>query len=298
MQDLRVSKAVVPAAGLGTRFMPQTKAVPKEMLPLVDKPAIQYVVEEAVGAGLNDIAVVVGEGKQAIQEHFDRSYELETALTRLHAHSLLAQLHDLSQLAAMHYLRQATPNGVGHAVLTARTFAGGQPFAVFLPDEVIEPSARLLDRMLKARARYGGSVVALMRMHPTQLRDYGCAAVQPTADGEVVRIVGMVEKPAPGHAPSDLAVIGRFVLEPTVFAELDRTQPGHGGEIQLTDALDAMAQPEHDGGPIHGLVFDGRRYDTGSHVGHLQAMVEMACAHDDLGAPFRQWLTAFVATTR
>jgi UTP--glucose-1-phosphate uridylyltransferase len=183
-------------------------------------------------------------------------------------------------------------------VLTARAFAGGQPFAVLLPDEIIEPSVRLLDRMLEVRARYGGSVVALMRVPPAELRNYGCAAVQPTAGGDIVRIAGMVEKPAPGDAPSDLAVIGRFVLGPAVFAELDRAQPGYGGEIQLTDALDAMAQPTHDGGPVHGLVFEGQRYDTGSHVGHLKAMVEMACAHDDLGAPFRQWLTAFVGTTR
>jgi UTP--glucose-1-phosphate uridylyltransferase len=289
-----ITKAVIPAAGLGTRFLPATKATPKEMLPVVDKPAIQYVVEEAVAAGLSDVLMVTGRNKRPLEDHFDRNYELEEALARKGDASRLARVRESSDLATMHYVRQGDPRGLGHAVLCAEPHVGDQPFAVLLGDDLIDPRDPLLARMVEVRARYGGSVVALMEVDPGQIHLYGSAAIVPTGEGDVVRVTGLVEKPEVGQAPSSFAVIGRYVLDPAVFSVLAKTAPGRGGEIQLTDALRELAQREGEGGPVHGVVFTGRRYDTGDRADYLRAIVRLACEREDLGPDFRTWLRTYV----
>ncbi len=286
-----VRKAVVPAAGLGTRFLPATKATPKEMLPVVDKPAIQYVVEEAAAAGLDDVLMVTGRHKRAIEDHFDNAFELEQALAAKGDAIRLDAVRDPARLADIHHIRQGEPLGLGHAVLCARRHVGDQPFAVLLGDDLIDPRETLLSTMLDVRARYAGSVVALMEVPREQIRLYGCAAVEPTAEEGLVRVTGLVEKPSPDTAPSAYAVIGRYVLDPAVFDVLERTPPGRGGEIQLTDALQTLATT----GTVHGVVFDGLRYDTGDKADYLRTVVRLACARDDLGPAFTAWLKEFAA---
>ncbi|MFF3122685.1 UTP--glucose-1-phosphate uridylyltransferase GalU [Streptomyces sp. NPDC057908] len=290
----RISKAVIPAAGLGTRFLPATKATPKEMLPVVDKPAIQYVVEEAVAAGLSDVLMITGRNKRPLEDHFDRNYELESALTRKGDAERLQKVQESSDLATMHYVRQGDPRGLGHAVLCAAPHVGDQPFAVLLGDDLIDPRDPLLARMVEIQEREGGSVIALMEVAPEQIHMYGCAAVEPTAQGDAVRVTGLVEKPDTAEAPSNLAVIGRYVLDPAVFEILRKTEPGRGGEIQLTDALQLLAEDEKIGGPVHGVVFKGRRYDTGDRGDYLRAIVRLACEREDLGPDFRTWLRSYV----
>ncbi|MEU8706001.1 UTP--glucose-1-phosphate uridylyltransferase GalU [Streptomyces sp. NPDC048565] len=290
----RISKAVIPAAGLGTRFLPATKATPKEMLPVVDKPAIQYVVEEAVAAGLSDVLMITGRNKRPLEDHFDRNYELESALTRKGDAERLSKVQESSDLATMHYVRQGDPRGLGHAVLCAAPHVGDEPFAVLLGDDLIDPRDPLLARMVEVQEREGGSVVALMEVDPAQIHMYGCAATEATADSDVVRVTGLVEKPDPTDAPSNLAVIGRYVLDPEIFGILRRTEPGRGGEIQLTDALQLLAEDEKTGGPVHGVVFKGRRYDTGDRGDYLRAIVRLACEREDLGPDFRTWLRSYV----
>ncbi|MBT2505523.1 UTP--glucose-1-phosphate uridylyltransferase GalU [Streptomyces sp. ISL-98] len=290
----RISKAVIPAAGLGTRFLPATKATPKEMLPVVDKPAIQYVVEEAVTAGLSDVLMVTGRNKRPLEDHFDRNYELESALGRKGDAERLARVQESSDLATMHYVRQGDPKGLGHAVLCAAPHVGDQPFAVLLGDDLIDPRDPLLSRMIDIQEQHGGSVIALMEVDPSQIHLYGCAAVDPTGESDVVRVTGLVEKPAPADAPSNLAIIGRYVLNPAVFDILRKTEPGRGGEIQLTDALQLLAEDEKVGGPVHGVVFKGRRYDTGDRGDYLRAIVRLACEREDLGPDFRAWLRSYV----
>jgi UTP--glucose-1-phosphate uridylyltransferase len=286
-----VRKAVVPAAGLGTRFLPATKATPKEMLPVVDKPAIQYVVEEAAAAGLDDILMVTGRHKRAIEDHFDHAFELEQALAAKGDTVRLDAVRDPARLADIHHIRQGDPLGLGHAVLCARHHVGDQPFAVLLGDDLIDARETLLSRMLQVRERYAGSVVALLEVDPEQIHRYGCAAVGPAGEDDVVRVTGLVEKPEPEAAPSRYAVIGRYVLDPAVFDVLERTPPGRGGEIQLTDALRDLAA----GGTVHGVVFRGLRYDTGDKADYLRAVVRLACARPDLGPEFTGWLKEFVA---
>ncbi|RII14977.1 UTP--glucose-1-phosphate uridylyltransferase [Streptomyces sp. YIM 130001] len=289
-----ITKAVIPAAGLGTRFLPATKATPKEMLPVVDKPAIQYVVEEAVAAGLSDVLMVTGRNKRPLEDHFDRNYELESALTKKGDATRLAKVQESSDLATMHYVRQGDPRGLGHAVLCAEPHVGDEPFAVLLGDDLIDPRDPLLQRMVEVQAQQGGSVIALMEVDPAQIHLYGCAAVEPTGDGDVVKVTGLVEKPDPSDAPSNYAIIGRYVLDPAVFGILRRTEPGRGGEIQLTDALQQLVADEKAGGPVHGVVFKGRRYDTGDRSDYLRAIVRLACEREDLGPEFRSWLQRYV----
>ncbi|WP_127466725.1 UTP--glucose-1-phosphate uridylyltransferase GalU [Streptomyces sp. B27] len=289
-----ITKAVIPAAGLGTRFLPATKATPKEMLPVVDKPAIQYVVEEAASAGLEDVLLITGRNKRALEDHFDRNYELESALQKKGDADRLARVQESSSLATTHYVRQGDPKGLGHAVLCAAPHVGGQPFAVLLGDDLIDPRDPLLARMIEIQERHGGSVVALMEVEPSQIHLYGCAAVETTEDGDVVKVTDLVEKPAPADAPSNYAIIGRYVLDPAVFDVLRQTEPGRGGEIQLTDALQTLAADEKIGGPVHGVVFKGRRYDTGDRGDYLRAIVRLACEREDLGPEFRSWLRTFV----
>ncbi|MEU7055830.1 UTP--glucose-1-phosphate uridylyltransferase GalU [Streptomyces sp. NPDC046197] len=286
-----VRKAVVPAAGLGTRFLPATKATPKEMLPVVDKPAIQYVVEEAAAAGLDDVLMVTGRHKRAIEDHFDHAFELEQALAAKGDTVRLDAVRDPARLAAIHHVRQRDPLGLGHAVLCARHHVGQEPFAVLLGDDLIDPRETLLSRMLDVRQRHAGSVVALMEVDPAQIHLYGCAAVRPIGEEGVVGVTGLVEKPSPGDAPSAYAVIGRYVLDPDVFGVLEGTRPGRGGEIQLTDALQELAAD----GTVHGVVFDGLRYDTGDKADYLRTVVRLACARPDLGPDFAAWLKEFVA---
>ena len=290
-----VRKAVIPAAGLGTRFLPATKATPKEMLPVVDRPAIQYVVEEAVAAGFHDILLVTGRNKRALEDHFDRAYELEAALAAKGDEERLEVVRRSSDLAHIHYVRQGDPRGLGHAVLQAADHVGDEPFAVLLGDDLIDERDSLLTRMSEVRDQHGGSVIALMRMPQEVLPLYGVADVAPTEVADIMLVRELVEKPSLSEAPSDYAVIGRYLLDPAVFAVLEQTQPGRGGEIQLTDALRVLAtMPAAEGGGVRGVVFTGRRYDTGDKLGWLQATIRLAVRRDDLGVDLRDWLTDFV----
>lgn len=297
MSTNRISKAVIPAAGLGTRFLPATKATPKEMLPVVDRPAIQYVVEEAVAAGLEDVLIVTGRNKTTLEDHFDRAPQLESALAKKNDTDRLAAVMRAAELAKVHYVRQGEPRGLGHAVLSADMHVGEEPFAVLLGDDLVDSGDYVLDRMLAVRERLGGSVLCLMQVPADRIHLYGCAAVERAGDSDAVVVRDLVEKPEPGTAPSNLAVIGRYILDPAVFGVLRDTPPGRGDEIQLTDALRTLARmPAENGGGVHGVVFRGRRYDTGDKQSYLQATVRLACARDDLGPEFREWLRAFVAS--
>jgi len=285
-------KAVIPAAGLGTRFLPATKAMPKEMLPVVDKPAIQYVVEEAVNAGIDDVLIILGRNKNNISNHFDSVPELESNLLTKGAHEKLRSVQRSTELADIHFVRQGEPKGLGHAVLRARHHVGDATFAVMLGDDLIDERDELLSKMLAENAASGLTVIALMEVAPEQIHMYGAAAVEPTDDPDVVRVTGLVEKPKREDAPSNLAVIGRYVLTPGVFDILERTEPGKGGEIQLTDALQELAVTDG----VLGVVFRGRRYDTGDRVDYIKAIVQLAADRDDLGPELRPWLKDFAET--
>jgi UTP--glucose-1-phosphate uridylyltransferase len=290
-----VIKAVVPVAGLGTRFLPATKAIPKEMLPVVDKPAIQYVVEEAAAAGLHDVLMVTGRGKGAIEDHFDRAYELEQTLEAKGQDERLARVREPEELAKVHYIRQGSPKGLGHAVLCAAQHVGDEPFAVLLGDDFIHPGDPLLQRMIEVRAQFGGSVLALMQVDSDQVSQYGVVAAEPTDTDGVVTVTDMVEKPAPADAPSNWIVIGRYVCDPAVFGVLERTPPGRGGEIQLTDALKTLAQmPAAEGGGVRGVQFRGRRFDTGNPADYLRTIVQFACERPDIAAEFIPWLRKYL----
>jgi UTP--glucose-1-phosphate uridylyltransferase len=291
----KITKAVIPAAGLGTRFLPATKAMPKEMLPVVDKPAIQYVVEEAVAAGLTDVLMITGRNKSALENHFDRVGELEATLERKGDTVRLEKVNYSTDLADVHYVRQGDPKGLGHAVLRARMHVGDEPFAVLLGDDIIDARDVLLSRMIEVQSERNANVVALLEVDPSVAQMYGIATVEPTDDDDVVRITGLVEKPAPGTAPSNLAIIGRYVLRPEIFDILEHTEPGKGGEIQLTDALQELAR-ENIAGGVYGVVFRGRRYDTGDRLDYIKAIVQLAVDREDLGEALRPWLRDFVST--
>ena len=296
-----VRKAVIPAAGMGTRFLPATKAVPKEMLPVVDTPTIQYVVEEAVAAGLGDILLITGRGKSAIEDHFDRTPELEELLEAKGDTAGLELIRKSSQLAAVHSIRQDAPKGLGHAVLCAADHVGDEPFAVLLGDDFIHPSDPLLQRLIEARARYGGSVVAMMEVGIDQISLYGAAAFEPTGEDDVVRVTDLIEKPPPDEAPSNKVVIGRYVCDPAIFGVLRETPPGRGGEIQITDALRTLARTDRgaslpDGGGVHGVLFRGRRYDTGNKQDYLRTMIQFACDREDIAPEFVPWLRSYLDT--
>jgi UTP--glucose-1-phosphate uridylyltransferase len=286
-----VRKAVIPAAGLGTRFLPATKAQPKEMLPVVDKPAIQYVVEEAVTAGLDDILLVTGRGKRALEDHFDHASELERQLAAAGKEDLLAAVQAVSRLASVHYVRQGQPLGLGHAVGCARLHVGHDPFAVLLGDDIIGERERLLRRMVDLCETTRRTVVAVMEADEGELSKYGVIAGEPDPDHpDVIRVHDMVEKPGKANAPSNLVIIGRYVLTPDIFDHIEQTRPGRGGEIQLTDAMRAQCRDE----PIRAIKFSGVRYDVGSKLDYLRATVEMAAAREDLGPAFREFLVDFV----
>ena len=281
----RVRKAVFPAAGLGTRFLPATKALPKEMLPLVDKPIIQYVIEEAVDSGIESIIIVTGRGKSAIEDHFDIAFELESLLERRGKHNLLREVRTISDLINVSYMRQKEPLGLGHAILVARDLVGHEPFAVFLGDDVIHAQVPVMKQLIDVHARTGSSVIGVERVERERSRDYGMVAVD-DAHGRTFRITDLVEKPPPEEAPSDLAIIGRYILTPEIFPHLEKTAAGRGGEIQLTDGLRSLLKVQ----PITAYAFDGIRYDTGDKLGFLKATVEFALRRPDLGGPFRAYL--------
>jgi UTP--glucose-1-phosphate uridylyltransferase len=283
-------KAVIPAAGLGTRFLPATKAMPKEMLPVVDKPAIQYVVEEAVAAGIDDVLVIIGRNKNALANHFDRVTELEHTLEQKGDHGKLASVMEASSLADVHFVRQGDPKGLGHAVLRARKHVGNETFAVMLGDDLIDARDPLLSRMIEVSLAQSATVVALMEVEPSQIHLYGCADIETTAEGDVVKIKALVEKPKVDEAPSNLAIIGRYVLKPEIFDVLEHTAPGKGGEIQLTDALEELAGDESIAGPVLGVIFRGRRYDTGDRLEYLKSSLLLALDREDLGPPLSSWI--------
>ena len=290
-----IVKAVIPAAGMGTRFLPATKAMPKEMLPVVDKPAIQYVVEEAVGAGLTDVLMITGRNKNALENHFDRNTELESLLEKKGDDRRLREVHQSTHLANMHYVRQRDPLGLGHAVLRAQMHVGWNPFAVLLGDDIIDEKEDLLRRMMDVYDQRPSSIIALQEVDPSQAHLYGIATVEKTGDDDVVRVTDLVEKPSAEEAPSNLAIIGRYVLQPDIFDALEKTAPGSGGEIQLTDALKQVAQSGAGGG-VMGVVFRGLRYDTGDRLDYLKAIVRVASNREDLGPDFRRWLDEFVGS--
>jgi UTP--glucose-1-phosphate uridylyltransferase len=287
------TKAVIPVAGLGTRFLPATKALPKEMLPLVDKPVIQYVVEEAVAAGLSDLLLITGRNKNALENHFDRVAELEQVLEAKGDNNKLFQVQESSQLADIHYTRQGDPRGLGHAVLRAKSHVGNNSFAVLLGDDVIDARDPLLERMLEVQAESGDNVVALMKVPKNQIHLYGCAALGSQHSPNQWQLTTLVEKPSVEDAPSEYAVIGRYVLNPEIFGVLEQTQPGRGGEIQLTDALKFAAENPSVAGGVRGVVFSGRRYDTGDKLDFIKATLRMAVDREDLGNDLRGWLKEF-----
>ncbi|MCZ7528079.1 MAG: UTP--glucose-1-phosphate uridylyltransferase GalU [Acidimicrobiia bacterium] len=284
-----VKKVVIPAAGLGTRFLPVTKSQPKEMLPVVDKPAIQYVVEEAVRAGLTDVLIVTGRGKHAIEDHFDRNFELEVQLERAGKRALLDAVLNPSEMAAIHYIRQKEPKGLGHAVLTARDHVGDEPFAVMLGDDIMVDDAEVLRSMLDVHARYGRSVVALQEVPRGDISAYGCVEPEPV-DDLLVQVRSIVEKPDPTEAPSNLAVIGRYVFTPEIFDALARITPGAGGELQLTDAIALLIESQ----TVYGWTFEHGRYDIGKKVDFLRANIELALDRDDLGPELEAFLVDLV----
>jgi UTP--glucose-1-phosphate uridylyltransferase len=291
-----VTKAVIPAAGLGTRFLPVTKATPKEMLPIVDTPAIQHVVEEAVSAGLRDVLLITGRSKRAIEDYFDTNRELEEALAAKGDQAGLDLIRASTELADMHYVRQGEPRGLGHAVLCAAEHVGDVPFAVLLGDDLIDHRDPLLRRMIDVRKRFGGSVIALMEVEPDQVSLYGCAAMKPTDTEDVVVVTDLVEKPDPADAPSNWIIIGRYVCDPAVFAVLRDTAPGRGGEIQLTDALRTLAVADHadQAGGVYGVLFRGRRYDTGNKLDYLRTQIQFAFERDDIAPEFVPWLRDYL----
>jgi UTP--glucose-1-phosphate uridylyltransferase len=286
---MNVRKAVIPAAGLGTRFLPATKAQPKEMLPVVDKPAIQYVVEEAVRAGTDDILIITGRGKRTLEDHFDRSAELEQYLESAGKHEDLKQVRAISEMAAIHYIRQAKAAGLGDAVAHAEHHVAGEPFAVLLGDDIVAEADPLLERMIGVYERYGRSVIAVQEVRREDIHLYGAIAPEWVED-DLARVVDIVEKPPPERAPSNLAAIGRYVLTPEIFGAIRETAPDARGEIQLTDALAALAREQ----AVYAYRFEGTRYDIGKKLDYLRATVELAAGRDDLGPGFRAFLADLV----
>jgi len=280
-----IRKAVFPAAGLGTRFLPATKAQPKEMLPLVDKPVIQYVIEEAVDSGITDIIIVTGRGKNAIEDHFDVSFELERVLAERGQSEQLRVVREISDMIRVSYVRQKEALGLGHAVLVAKALVGDEPFAVFLGDDVIDAPVPCMKQMIEAFRALGSSIVAVEQVDPARTKDYGVIAGK-AVGGNLFKITDLVEKPSPEEAPSNLAIIGRYILTPEIFGHLEKVQPDRKGERQLTDGLRSLLKEQ----PIHGYRFSGKRYDTGSKIGFLKATVEFALKREDLGGEFLEYL--------
>ena len=285
---MKVRKAVFPAAGLGTRFLPATKAQPKEMLPLVDKPLIQYVIEEAMASGIRNITIVTGRGKNAIEDHFDVSYELENVLRERGKLELLAEVQAVSNMVDVSYVRQKQALGLGHAIMMARDVVGSEPFAVMLGDDIIASRIPCLAQMTNIFEKLQSSIIAISRVPAEDVSKFGIIRGQQLDNfgGRVYRIEDVVEKPTLEEAPSNLAIIGRYILTPEIFGALEKTEPGRGGEIQITDAIRVLLEQQ----PVYAYMFEGTRYDAGDKLGFLKATVEFALERDDLGAPFREYL--------
>jgi len=285
----RVTKAVIPAAGLGTRFLPATKAQPKEMLPVVDKPAIQYVVEEAVRCGIDDILIITGRGKRSLEDHFDRNVELESFLAERGKSDDLAEVRSLAEMAEIHFVRQGEPLGLGHAVSVARKHVGDSSFVVMLGDDIMDESSTVLTDMIAVHESRGGAVVAVSEVESHAISSYGSIDPEPV-DGNLVRVRGIVEKPRPEDAPSNLAVMGRYVFSPEIFDAIAEVRPGVGGEIQLTDAIARLIGTND----VYGWSFDHGRFDIGNKLDYLRATVEIAIEREDLGPEFRAFLVDLV----
>ncbi|MZP29543.1 UTP--glucose-1-phosphate uridylyltransferase GalU [Heliobacterium undosum] len=284
----KVRKAIIPAAGLGTRFLPATKAQPKEMLPIIDKPTIQFIIEEAIAAGIEDILIVTGRNKRAIEDHFDRSVELEVFLEEREKWELLDTVRQIGSLADIHYVRQKEPLGLGHAIYCARSFIGHEPFAVLLGDDVIHANKPCIGQLIEAYHQVRGTVVGVQPVPREHSRRYGMVSLAAEAGTNLWKLDAIVEKPEPEKTPSDLAVMGRYVIEPEVFCILENQAPGKGGEIQLTDALHALHADCGKG--LFAYVFEGIRYDVGDRIGYLRATVDYALRRDDLAEEFTAYL--------
>lgn len=281
----KVRKAIIPAAGFGTRFLPATKAQPKEMMAIVDKPAIQYIVEEAIKAGIEEILIINGRNKESIVNHFDKSYELESVLREQGKMGLLKIAEDISSMANIHFIRQKEAKGLGHAVLCAKAFVGDEPFAVLLGDDIVDSEIPCLKQLIDVHNEFGGSVLGVQSVEKDQVSKYGIIDAKMIKD-RTYRVKTMVEKPAVDEAPSNIAVLGRYVITPEIFDILEKTKPGKGGEIQLTDALKTLAKQEI----MYAYDFDGVRYDTGDKLGYLKATVEFALKHDEVKDGFKDYL--------
>ncbi len=282
----KIKKAVIPAAGFGTRFLPATKATPKEMLPIVDKPTIQYIVEEALASGIEEILIISGHAKRAIEDHFDSAPVLEAMLEEKHKDDLLAMVRETADIN-IHYIRQKHMRGLGDAILCARSFMGGEPFAVLLGDDVVYTEGKpALKQLIDVHESYGGSVLGCQLVPNEKVSSYGVVAGEEIAGANLLKVTDMVEKPDVGEAPSNMAVLGRYIISSSIFDILEKTPPGKGGEIQLTDALKVLAKNE----PVWAFNFEGQRYDVGDKLGFLKATVEFALRREDLGTEFREYL--------
>ena len=282
---MKVRKAIIPAAGLGTRFLPATKAQPKEMLPIVDKPTIQYIIEEAVASGIEDILIITGRGKRAIEDHFDRSLELEEELRKKHKEDLLAQVLDISNLVNIHYIRQKEPKGLGHAIYCAKSFIGNEPFAVLLGDDIVDASTPCLKQMIDVYDEYRTTILGVQRVDPEEVNKYGIVDGK-NIDDRIYKVKDLVEKPDTDKAPSNLAILGRYIISPAIFHYLENAKPGKNEEIQLTDSLCQLARKE----AMYAYDFVGRRYDVGNKMGFLEATIEFALKREDLRNEFEVYL--------
>jgi len=286
---MKLRKAIIPAAGLGTRFLPATKAQPKEMLPIVDKPTLQYIIEEAVQSGIEEILIITGRNKKSIEDHFDKSVELELELESKGKYELLEEVRKISDLVNIHYIRQKEPKGLGHAILCAKSFIGHEPFAVMLGDDIVENEKPCLRQMIEIYEQYKTTILGVQEIPSRDVDKYGIVDGKLIED-QVYKVRGLVEKPSVEEAPSNIAILGRYVITPAIFDILEQTEPGKGGEIQLTDALKELAQRE----AMYAFMFEGRRYDVGDKLGFLQATVEMALRRQDLRQEFLDYLVKVV----
>lgn len=286
---MHVRKAIIPAAGLGTRFLPATKAQPKEMLPIVDKPTLQFIIEEAVESGIDEILIITGRNKKSIEDHFDKSVELELELEARGKYEMLEEVRRISNMVNIHYIRQKEPKGLGHAISCAKSFIGNEPFAVLLGDDIVHADKPCLKQLMDVYVEVQGSVLGVQEVPRADVSKYGIVAGEAVADG-LFRVADLVEKPGVAEAPSNVAILGRYIISPAIFGILESTAPGSGGEIQLTDALKVLARQEK----VYAYQFEGRRYDVGDKLGFLQATVEFALRKENLRGPFLDYLLNIV----
>lgn len=286
---MKVRKAVIPAAGLGTRFLPATKAQPKEMLPIVDKPTLQYIIEEAVDSGIEEILIITGRNKSSIENHFDRSVELELELERSEKYELLEEIRRISDMVNIHYVRQKEPRGLGHAIHCAKSFIGDEPFAVLLGDDIVYSEKPCLKQMIEVYDEYKTTILGVQMVDESEVNRYGIIEGKHIEDN-IYKVKDLIEKPAVENAPSNIAILGRYIINPAIFDCLETTQPGKNGEIQLTDALRCLVERE----AMYAFIFQGKRYDVGSKLGFLEATVEFALRREDLGEEFRRYLKRII----